>query len=124
MIVCHTTYYARLRHLDVDKYAFISISRKIPPNTPCVLYDALAPSATLLQAYKHNIYSQVAFSKRYVRTLSRKLTCKCVIDAIVDMAGNKIPVLVCWEGRDKFCHRHLVIKWLQRSYPELVSNEL
>ncbi len=69
-------------------------------------YTLLAPSIELLADYKSGKIGEkeyrVRFNKQLKRLDPRKVYKELGEDAI----------MLCWEGKDKFCHRHLVAHWL------------
>lgn len=71
-------------------------------------YTDLAPPYGLLHSWqKHNI-TEEEYTKRYYEEVLNKLDPIKVYEDLGDEA-----VLCCWEASDKFCHRHLVAKWLK-----------
>lgn len=71
-------------------------------------YPDLAPSRQLLTLYK---YSKGFATDRYV-TMYRKETLSNLNPEKVLRDIGEDAILVCWEGSDKFCHRHIVAQWL------------
>ena len=73
-------------------------------------YRTLAPSQELLQSYRRNL-DKIAYVREYDKILS-KLNAAEVYDEIHELVDGE-PILLCWEGSTKFCHRHLVAKWIK-----------
>lgn len=69
-------------------------------------YPKLAPPEWLLDKYKKDGDS-VFYRKHYIGEVLDKLNCKEVYEELGENA-----ILVCWEGKDKFCHRHIIAEWL------------
>lgn len=101
-----TTYFANVKKLDKG-LNFVSIARKTPEGFPGKVCMKLAPSASLLWSHKNNPDVE-AYTKEFNLQLE-KLNAKQIVNEIGEDA-----VLVCYEGKDKFCHRHLVSDWLRR----------
>jgi uncharacterized protein (DUF488 family) len=100
-----TSYYARVKNHPKS----ISISIRPPYYFKGSHYLPLAPSAELLLDYKKGIVDDAGYTKRFMRELSTLDPHKVVED---------IPngsILLCYEGLDKFCHRHIVAEWLHTS---------
>ena len=73
------------------------------------IYPKLAPKSWFLKKYKKDKDEQF-YTEAYKREVLDKLDPKKVYKEL-----GKDAVLLCWEGSDKFCHRHLVAEWLSNN---------
>ena len=104
----YTSYFARACRILPDS-RLVSISLGTPANFNGAFYRDLNPSAELLSAYKSGKISDTEYEEWYNQQILSKLNPEKVYN---DLKGK---VLLCYCGKDKFCHRHLVIKWLTES---------
>jgi uncharacterized protein (DUF488 family) len=101
----YTSYYARTKNHPRS----VSISIKPPYYYKGAHYLPLAPSKELLLDYKAGIADDAEYTRRFMIQLS-------ALDPqrVVDNLPNGC-ILLCYEGLDKFCHRHIVAEWLQQT---------
>ena len=91
----------------------ISIARFPPRGTPAGyrVYRALAPGPWFKSV------PEAEYRKRYAKQLAA-LDPRATYDALVALAGDGEPVLLCWERKADleagrvFCHRRIVAEWL------------
>ena len=69
-------------------------------------YPKLGPKLWFLKKYKKD-GDEDFYIKQYHKEVLNKLNPKKVYKEL----GEDV-VLLCWEGSGKFCHRHIVAKWL------------
>jgi len=77
----------------------------------------LAPPEGLLRWWRasdKSEASQARYARWYEHDILRIYDPAAIERIIKHIAGNKIPVLVCFE-KDDFCHRHLVANWLNKN---------
>jgi hypothetical protein len=95
----------------------VSIARTVPIGWKGKRYIELAPPWELIQQYKVDL-DCVLFENHYKTFVLDKLDPEFVYNQLGDNA-----ILLCWEGKGKFCHRRLVAKWFEKhlsiSVPEL-----
>ena len=123
-----TSYFAKMKSLP-DNVIPIAISLTVPQGVKCLRFKGLAPSGSMLKCYKteNNVG---AYTEMYTKDVLGKFTVKDVLDAIYQLIhadakmiydldpdtwylSNEIHIcLICWERSDKFCHRHIVSRWL------------
>lgn len=106
-----TSYFANLKKIDKNKYFPIAISRFVPKNISIKLTQIpeLAPSPELLREKDE---------ERYVEKFNRqleKLEPFEVYEMLYTISKGKIPVLICYENPQKFCHRHIVAEWFEKA---------
>ena len=99
-----TGYFAK--HQDVSKA--VSIARRDPFGISLPRIPDLAPSVPLLSAYKRGVVSEEGYTKRYLEQLNDLGS--FLVRTL--LSGWDECTFLCWEGSDKFCHRHILAKWL------------
>lgn len=70
---------------------------------------ALTPDHKMLIGYKQGKVTQEEFKVRYLAKLDALLA-KEGIDAFQELNGL---ILLCYEKRGEFCHRHILAEWLR-----------
>ena len=89
----------------------IAISVGVPKFFEGRIYARLAPTWKLENAYQNGEIDEQAYTDAYLRLLAqRSLTPASVIRDLPFHA-----TLMCWEKPYRFCHRHIVAKWIQRA---------
>lgn len=106
----YTTYFANVHNLPEDVVP-ISIARWSPKSWTGLEYKKLAPSAELLSEYKQNP-NQQAYRLRYAKQLGA-LDPNVVNEELLKTTGGRPYALVCFEGKGKFCHRHVSSDWMR-----------
>ena len=89
----------------------VSIARILPRFIPFKgpKYIDLAPSMSLLKAWKSRTINEKEYEDRfYQETLSKTTPGKVLQDL------GEEAVLLCYEAPGKFCHRRIVAKWLEK----------
>jgi hypothetical protein len=95
----------------------IGISRGTPRRMAAGyrLYKTLAPGDWF------NSVGPAEYIQRFNDEVLAKLDPQAVVGKLTELAGDKTPVMVCYESAmeigagDTYCHRHLVAKWLEQS---------
>ena len=108
----YTTYFANLKNVP-ENSVVVSIAQ-FPPrgiNIPC--FKDLAPTPELLTAYKKGQVDEQAYTNIFVQQLANlpNLTQIKAHLAKYTADQDKSLVFVCYEGKGKFCHRHLVAQF-------------
>lgn len=82
------------------------------------VYSKLGPSFSLLNDYKAGKIDNLGYTKVFNEYLS-SLNPETVVNELKALfEGEEEITLLCYEGPGKFCHRHLVAKWLtENGYP-------
>ena len=103
----YTSYYANrtLRNFSPD--ALRSISVGLPKEMTCTQVKALAPDWNTVQAYKDGSIDWAGYTEQYMAKLDRLGIAK-----IMPMLEDG-SVYLCYEGKVKNCHRHLLADWLR-----------
>lgn len=114
----YTSYYARACIIVPDR-RLVGISIGIPNNFKGTIYRDLNPSQALLIGYKSGNISDEEYEEIYMNeTLSRLNPLK----VYRDLAGK---VALCYCAKGKFCHRILMLNWLEKSLgSEIIGGEL
>ena len=89
----------------------VAISRIVPPKFKGGHYPILSPSYELLNDYKNDKITTEQYIERFVAQLEL-LNPKFIWDDLHQKFGDDIT-LVCYEGKGKFCHRHIVAIWFE-----------
>ena len=113
----YTSYFSYARHLRGTMFS-IAITQPKFMRLP-IIYD-FAPTPMLLRDFKDGRVSEDEYIERFYNE-----TLEHVKDSTVEMLKNlskdKYVFLLCWEGKNKFCHRHLVAEWLSGRLGEPVE---
>lgn len=80
-------------------------------------YLPLAPPIDLVERTKYHSVSLEDYTKEYTERVLNKLDPKQVISDLLFISNDKPVILMCYESPDKFCHRHIVAKWLSSHIP-------
>lgn len=116
----YTSYYARANKLDPNEYLFVQISRSKPPFAhPVVERPWLFPSQELLYGYKKGTISEEEYDRQYTEQIS-KINLAKDVEAVPNPFKKKICYL-CWEGKGKFCHRHIFARELKKTGIEVIE---
>lgn len=107
----YSSYYARACKIVPDR-RLVSISIGIPDNFGGEIMRELNPPQWLLYKYKNGQCNEEEYTEVYYNEVLNKLNPKDIYERL------KGKVILCYCGKDKFCHRHLVIKWLRDNLGE------
>lgn len=114
-----TGYFAQAKKYLAKGYAPVSIALKQPWFLKGQIrmwgYSPLAPTSAIL-SLKEN---PEEYTKSYQKEILGKQDPAIVfqhLKQIAKEAKKDNVVLLCWEGIGKFCHRHIVAKWLNANY--------
>ena len=98
----------------------VSISRTAPINSYDLQLIKLAPSAELLQKYKGNSITNEEYTSVYHNQLlkleNNGYIAKFVkaLSTLQELHGD--VVLLCYEKKGDFCHRHLLAEYLNNNH--------
>lgn len=116
----YTSYFARTNKLT-DVYR-VSVCYSTP--TWAIVEDKLpifAPTLEILDRYKKT-GDIVEYKQSYFELLdSRKREVKAALRKLQELGRDKTVLLCCWENADKFCHRHLIPKYLGTTWDEYME---
>jgi uncharacterized protein YeaO (DUF488 family) len=112
------TYFGILK-MEIEKNPeakFIAVSRSIPKGIMIERWMALAPSYGLLNDYKRKTIDWDVYTQRFTYQMRNDPLAQTQIKEIKQLAQDQDIYLVCWEGPDKNCHRHLLV--------DMINNEV
>jgi len=114
----YSSYYARACKIIPDR-RLVAISIGIPDNFGGSIMRELNPHQKLLYDYKNGLCSNEEYTDRYIRSILNNLN---PLDIYNKLKGK---VILCYCGKDSFCHRHIVMKWLEQNLgKEVIGEEL
>jgi len=96
-----TSYYSK----SANNPNAISIAGSSPKWYKGKEYKKLAPNYWFFKKYKDD-GDEEFYKKQYYSEILDKLDAQETYDELGEDA-----ILLCWEGSDKFCHRHIVSEW-------------
>ena len=110
-----TGYFAKAKEYADAGYALVSIAKKRPwflPDTLTITdYFQLAPTDEILALKDSPKEYEKLYNERILSTKSRTHVL-VDLDRIAMKQWKDKLVLMCYESPEKFCHRHIVAKWL------------
>lgn len=89
----------------------INIARWQPKWTDFLNYPKLYPPVDLLMEYKDGRVSEEEYTKIYNDKVLKKLNFSEILIELKRISNGNDMVFLCYEAKDKFCHRHLVGDW-------------
>lgn len=108
-----TSYYANTRNVEGYKVQ-ISVSA---PVDALVDYNfgSISPNKSTLWNHKNRMINDAQYTKEYLAKLNaHKEEILNEMEQIISNADNTNEnrvILLCWEGKSKFCHRHIFARW-------------
>ena len=115
----YTSYFANRKLKDVfTPDMTFAISAGMPKEMNCERLPALAPSWQLLQDYKNGKVDWDGYTRQYVTQLDA-----LGVEKIAPMLKDG-AVYLCFEGKDKNCHRHLLAKWVRENIAGVETEEV
>lgn len=122
----YTSYFSNIENLrkNSENLTFISIAGKTPEieNVEIFKFKELMPKyewwKIWYEKFKEDLESEESkrwYIEKYNETVLSKLNAKEIFQKMYDISKGKNIILLCYETPEKFCHRHLVSKWLNRS---------
>lgn len=122
MKIC-TSYYSALSRIDTSGCIIIQVSHSKPIwfNKDVIPMKEVYPDWDLINGIKNGTITEEEYISRYDEKLTQD-TINIVREKIeleCKAAGVDIAVLTCWEGKNKFCHRHHLGKRLSPECVEL-----
>ena len=115
MSIIKTSYYYAVKN-KVNDYYKVAISRTAPANEYDLHTLILAPDSDTLWAYKNEYIDNQEYTRQYLEKLN-KLLDNGTLESIIDnlKAHDKV-LLLCYEGKYKFCHRHILADFLNEHF--------
>lgn len=99
-----TSYFTKHKYINFENP--VSIAGKSPANFVGRQFKKLAPNFWFFNKYKMD--GDIEF---YIEQYNKEVLSVLDPKKVYSELGEN-ATLLCWEGSDKFCHRHLVAKWL------------
>jgi uncharacterized protein (DUF488 family) len=87
----------------------VSIAARAPDWYTGRQYKKLAPKYDFFIKYKED-GDEVAYTEQFQKRVLDVLDPRLVFEELGENA-----ILLCWEGKGKFCHRRLVAEWLEKN---------
>ena len=115
MVQIYTSYWAQLKKVEANDLTPVCISRKPGYGFKGEKFTDLYPTWAMVK--NTDGLSDADWEKAYIEENLGKL------DRMETAKALEGKVLMCWEGRDKFCHRQCVAKWLEQQ-PGVTVTEL
>lgn len=114
----YSSYYARACKIIPD-WRLVSISIGIPDNFNGSIMRELNPPQQLLYDYKNGLCNEEEYTKRYIENVLNKLNPLEIYNKI------KGKVILCYCGKNSFCHRYIVLEWLKDNLgSEVIGGEI
>lgn len=123
----YTSYFGNMKKIRKEhpEISLFSIAGKTPnwflDFDKCFTYKALAPRYDWWAEWHNRFWkdpeseeSKEFYTTRYLETVLSKLNPHGVSTELKRVGGDDI-CLLCYETKDKFCHRHLVSRWLKNN---------
>ena len=115
-----TSYFANFRKLDKNKYIAVSIARITPVGVD-IKVEEFAPEKSTLFNYKNGKINEEQYTKEYTEQLDELFDDGIMVNTLsrlndVEKRYNKEVVLLCYEGKEKFCHRHILSKYINDKF--------
>ena len=117
----YTSYFGNIKKVkaDIPDAAFISIAGRTPDWFIGVKFPRLMPKYVWWKEWHDTFWADLNsqesrdwYIKKYRETVLASLDILQTARDIKDAVGWHIPVLLCYETPEKFCHRHIVADWL------------
>ena len=106
----YTGYWAKIKEYELNHLTPVGISGWSPDGYKGKTYKKLAPKYTWWKEWHDNNLSEQWYTEKYQETVLNVLNPLTVAHDL--QSFGKDVVLLCFETPEKFCHRHLVAKWL------------
>ena len=123
----YTSYFANLKQLEDSNIYSVAICNKVPSffNGPNI--ESVAPNNSILYEYKKSAQdasAQEHYKERYINEVlcAYRFHPEYFIDLLAFFSSqedNKDIALVCYERPEDFCHRHILVEWLNERIPNL-----
>lgn len=111
----YTSYYANLSR-DLKGLVPVAISTSVPQWFPWIVEEmrVLVPGWNLVNGIKSGVITSDEYTECYLKKLNQldKASIWVELENISKRNDNRDLVLLCYERRGEFCHRHIVANWL------------
>ena len=118
----YTSYYKKMENIGVN-YVLVQVSVSKPNwfRLPTIQLKEVYPDWRLVSGLKSGEISRQEFTDRYMQQL-RKLSRIEILSKLKTFSNAndyEDVVLLCWENKSGFCHRHILADWLDKDVTEL-----
>jgi len=103
----NTSYYAK----NADHPNAVSIAGRAPDWYKGRQYKKLAPKYWFFKKFKDEWDDKYGDEEYYTEQFYKEILNKLDPKEVAEELGED-AIILCWEKSGKFCHRHLVAKWL------------
>lgn len=103
----YTSYFSKVKNIN-PKLLF-SVTASKPRFFNGKHLKCVSPDYTWVDNYKHGIIDELQYTNLYINYLNKNK--EKIIPEIKSLPDNSM--LLCYEANDKFCHRHVLAKWLR-----------
>ena len=115
-----TSYFDNFIKLDKNKYIAVSIARITPVGFD-IKVEEFAPEKSTLFNYKNGKINEEQYTKEYTEQLDELFDDGIMVNTLsrlnnLEKRYNKEVVLLCYEGKEKFCHRHILSKYINDKF--------
>lgn len=108
-----TGYFAKVRSYTDRGLIPISISRWSPKWLHIPEWKTVAPPEKLLVLSKKHMVTHEEYTRTYLKMLDDNK--ECILNEFEEFRDRDC-ILLCYEGPNEFCHRHLLAEWLNQQY--------
>ncbi|MBP5363968.1 MAG: DUF488 family protein [Alphaproteobacteria bacterium] len=106
----YTGYWDKLDEYKANNLTPVGISGWSPDGYTGKTYKKLAPKYSWWKQWHDEHLSEQWYTEQYYSTVLNTLNPNTVAAQLQSLGENVI--LLCFETPEKFCHRHIVAKWL------------
>lgn len=110
-LIVYTGYFAKANKYKEAGLTPISIASKTPGKAYMERWDFLVPSNNLFNKWKYEGMDNETFEKCYIEENLSRLD-KEEFKELLKSTDN--PILLCYEGPNSFCHRHIVAEYITK----------
>lgn len=97
---------------DCEGLTTISLAKHPPEWYTGLEYPNLFSTERLIKMYNKGEITSFQYTEHFVQEILRKLNPETVLRDIIGMSKGGDVYLCCWGNPDEFCHRHIVLNWL------------
>jgi len=103
----YTSYFAHISKLPKE-YPLYYISNSTI-NSRIQQLSCVVPDWHIVKDYKDGLINEEVYTQKYLQMLEDNK--EEILKQIKNLPNNS--VLLCYEGKTKFCHRHVLADWLK-----------